>query len=90
MNLLNIGTILYSEAAEETSESILGNTVLDSILESSNDLSELTSFLIDVMYILVVAVIALAALTLLAYMWRGISHLRDKDYVKNDDDFLDN
>lgn len=93
-----LSNIMYSVESQvegtteaTTAESIItGDDKLSKFLESSNDLSGVTRYLEDIMYILVVLVIALAFLTILMYIYRFISRRKDPNYKKNDDDFLDN
>lgn len=99
---LFINNILYSvtAAAQEATEAagdsatteavVNGSNSLTEMLDATDDLSGVTTYLTDIMYILAVLVICLAALTAFMYLYRYISRRKDKNYKKNDDDFLDN
>lgn len=79
-----------TEATTEAETIITKNDKLSKLLESSNNTAGITSYIMDILYILVVLVIALAFLTILMYIYRYIKRKKDPHYKKNDDDFLDN
>ncbi len=97
---LLISNIFYSvvssvegatEAAREgtTAETIGGNNSLTDLLDTADDLSGVSTYLMDIMYILAIIVVCLAALTVFMYIYRYLVR-RKNNYQKNDDDFLDN
>lgn len=85
--------ILQASTTEATTEAetiITKNDKLSKFLESSNNTAGITSYIMDILYILIVLVVALAFLTILMYIYRYIKRKKDPHYKKNDDDFLDN
>jgi beta-lactamase regulating signal transducer with metallopeptidase domain len=93
-----LSDILYKASTEtgistttETADNIItGNSKLKDVLEATDNTSVLSSYIMDIIYILVVLVIALAFLTAMMYLYRFLKRRRDPYYKKNDDNFLDN
>ena len=79
-----------TEATTEAQNIITKNDRLSKFLESSNNTAGLSSYIMDILYIMIVLVIALAFLTLMAHIYRYMKRRKDPYYKKNDDDFLDN
>lgn len=90
-----LSKILYTASTEagttDTTENIItGNSKLKQVLEATDNTSALSSWIMDIIYILVILVIALAFLTVLMYLYRFLKRRKDPYYKKNDDNFLDN
>ena len=79
-----------TEATTEAQNIITKNDRLSKFLESSNNTAGLSSYIMDILYIMIVLVVALAFLTLMAHIYRYMKRRKDPYYKKNDDDFLDN
>ena len=79
-----------TEATTEAQNIITKNDRLSKFLESSNNTVGISSYIMDILYILIVLVIAVAFLTLLAHIYKYMKQKRDPHYNRNDDDFLDN
>ena len=73
-----------TEATTEAQNIITKNDRLSKFLEG------ISSYIMDILYILIVLVIAVAFLTLLAHIYKYMKQKRDPHYKRNDDDFLDN
>ena len=79
-----------TEATTEAQNIITKNDRLSKFLESSNNTIGISSYIMDILYIFIVLVIAVAFLTLLAHIYKYMKQKRDPHYKRNDDDFLDN
>jgi beta-lactamase regulating signal transducer with metallopeptidase domain len=98
MNIYNLlSNILYQATTEggattgtEATESIIGNSKLKDVLEATDNTTAITSYIMDIIYILIVLVVALAFLTVMMYLYRYLKRKKDPYYQKNDDNFLDN
>ena len=88
-NAIN-GIVFKTATTEATQNIITKNDRLSKFLESSNNTAGLSSYIMDILYIMIVLVIALAFLTLMAHIYRYMKRRKDPYYKKNDDDFLDN
>lgn len=76
--------LLSTETTEITTES----NIMD-ILDVTDGTAELTLYISDAIWILVVLAICFAFFTLLLYIYKFFKNRRDPNYQKNDDDFLD-
>ncbi len=85
-----INSIVFKTATTEAQNIITKNDRLSKFLESSNNTIGISSYIMDILYILIVLVIAVAFLTLLAHIYKYMKQKRDPHYKRNDDDFLDN
>lgn len=79
--LNTLSNILFSEATTE------GKNIMD-ILDTTDDTAEITMYIVDAIYILVIVVICLAFFTALLYLYKYLKNRKNPNY-KKDDDFLD-
>lgn len=71
-----------TEATTEAQNIITKNDRLSKFLESSNNTVGISSYIMDILYILIVLVIAVAFLTLLAHIYKYMKQKRDPHYKK--------
>ena len=62
---------------------------MDKLFHTSEMASELSSNIMDIIYILVAMVIVAAIFTATLYVFKFVRNRRDPHYKKNDDTFLD-
>lgn len=81
-----ITTILFS--AETTEVATEDSKIMD-ILDVTDSTAELSMYIADAIWILVILALCFAFFTLLLYVYKFFKNRRDPNYQKNDDDFLD-
>lgn len=79
-----VGTAAATQAAEATTEG-----KLDKIFQSSQKASEWSYSIMNIIYILVAMVIVVAIFTVTLYVYKFFMNIKDPNYKKNDDTFLD-
>ncbi len=86
-------TVIMSMAAKATTGATTETTTERSnileALDTGEKASELSNDIINIIYILVAAVIVIAVITLGLYVYKFFKNRKDPNYVKNDDEFLD-
>lgn len=85
--MLNLITnILFSE---ETTEAITEDSKIMDILDMTENTSELSLYILDAIWVLVILALCFAFFTVVLYIYKFIKSRKDPYYKKDEDDFLD-
>jgi heme/copper-type cytochrome/quinol oxidase subunit 2 len=91
-NLIAKGAHIGKLALDTTTEIATDATSeekLDKLFKSTEKAAELSSQIMDIVYILAAMIVVVAIFTITLYIWKFFKNRRDPNYVKNDDTFLD-
>lgn len=73
----------------ETTAAATTESKLDKLFQTTEKAEQLSSSIMDIIYILIAMVIVVAIFTVTLYVYKFINNRRDPNYKKNDDTFLD-
>lgn len=76
------GTEISTEATTEKSD-------IMKALDKGKEVSELSTNIMNIIYILIAAVIVIGVITITLYIYKFFSNRRNSNYKNNDDNFLD-
>lgn len=87
--LTAIMSVAAKAATETTTEATTERSNILEALDTGEKASELSSNIMNIIYILIAAVIVIAVITIGLYIYKFFKNRKDPNYVKNDDEFLD-